>query len=118
MTTPPEISLMAYFGMGPVQQVAKKRVFGGPYLRFADFVNVAAYLYQSGALLGRAKLDQLIVLAKMFAEIGREGDLIGWIQELAKKRFEEYQSMFGQVPTSLMEFFMATETMSFACCIP
>lgn len=111
MTSPPGLTLMAFFGMGAVQQVAKTRLFGGPYLRFCDFVNVSAYLYQSGALLARAmnKLDKLTILAKMFSEPGRERDVINWLQDLAKNRLDEYVDTFGQQPTSLLNFVLATE---------
>ena len=76
MALAPEITLMGFFGMGPVQNLAKSRLFGGPYLHFADVVTISGYLFQSGALLGRAKLGQLNYLAKMFADPGREPDVI------------------------------------------
>jgi len=59
--------------------------------------------------MGRAKLNELMMLAKMFAEPGREGDLIDWMRALARKRFDEYVDTYGQPPTSLRFLVEGTE---------
>lgn len=105
----PELSLMGFIGMGPMRKVIRKRLLGAPYLHFADYVQVSGYLYQCGAILGRAKSDKLIILAGMLAQPGREADFIGYLKDLARKRLEDYVDAYGQQPTSLQLFVMATE---------
>ena len=100
---------MAYIGMGPVHQVAKKRLFGGPYLHFADFVTVSGYLYQAGALIGRARLDKLMVLARMIAHPGNEEEVIDRARAAALRRRDEYVDVYGEQPTSFPVFLLATE---------
>ncbi len=109
MVSRPEITLMGFFGMGPMQNVIRKRLFGGPYLRFADYITVSGYLYECGALLGRAKRDELMIVAKMIAQSGREGEAIEWWQDSARKRLSEYVDTYGEQPKSLQIFLMETE---------
>jgi hypothetical protein len=104
----PKITLMNYLGMVPMRQVVKTRLFGGPYIRFYDFLSVSLYLYESGAILGRAKRDKLMILAKMIIDpgkAGRESEFIELLQQQAKKRLEK----FGKEPTSFFMFFLSTE---------
>lgn len=105
----PELSLMGFLGLGLMQKVIRKRLFGAPYLHFADYVQVSGYLYQCGAILGRAKQDKLIILAGMLAQPGREADFIGYLKDLARKRLDDYVDTYGQQPTSLQLLVMTTE---------
>lgn len=118
MALAPEITLMGFFGMGPVQNLAKSRLFGGPYLHFADVVTISGYLFQSGALLGRAKLGQLNYLAKMFADPRREPDVIKLLQDSAKRRLDDYVDTYGEEPFNLMSFILASEYKKTGIIIP
>lgn len=102
-------SLMAFIGAGPVQGLIKKRLLRGSYLRFADFVSVSAYVYQAGALIARAKLDKLMILAQMVTRPGREQEMLDWAKDLAKTRFDQYVDVYGQEPWSLLFLCTATE---------
>ena len=118
MVRPPELTLVTYMGMAPVQKVVKTRLFGGPYLSFADLVIVSAYQYQTGAILARAKLDKLTTLAQMVSPPGRESEAIGWLQDLAKDRLDEYVGAFGGQPDSLLTFVFYTEYKRVGILIP
>lgn len=118
MTRPYDLTLMAFLGMGPVQQVLKKGVFGGPYLHFADLVNVSGFLYQSGALLARAKLDRLATLAELFAKPGSENDAINWAQTTAKARLNDYIDSFEEQPNSFTTMVYYTEYKKVGILIP
>ena len=105
----PEIFLTEYFFLDLVEQVVEKRVFGGPFLRFYNYLKVSMYLYQSGALLGLAKIDQMPILAQMYCVPGSQHESINRLQESAKKRLGEYERTFGEEPKSLDTFISATE---------
>lgn len=113
-----DITLMAYMGMGPVQGLVKTRVFGGPYLRFADFASVSGYLYQAGAIIARAKLDKLMLLAKMITLPGHEQEMLDWARDLAEKRFDEFLDVYGEEPRALPVLFLATEYRKAGILIP
>lgn len=105
----PNIFLAEYFKTNLVQQVVEKGFFGGPFLRFYNYLNVSMHLYQSGALLGRAKIDQMPILAQMYCVPGSEHNSINMVQGSARERLGEYQRTFGEEPISLDTFISATE---------
>jgi len=90
------------YEMGRIMQ---KGLFGGHYVRFMPFLDVGGWLYQTGAVLGRARSDRLEILAKMLCEPGREEGFREWLYDLARKRVAEY----GRQPDSFFHLFMTTE---------
>lgn len=98
-------TLMSYLGMEPMRKVVETRLFGGTYIRFSNFLLVASFLYESGAILGRAKRDNINELAKMVSVPGREEEFMNWLQEQAKKRLEK----IGEEPNSFYLFFVSGE---------
>lgn len=101
----PEQTLMGYLGVDIVRKATETRLFGGPYMRFINFLQVVAFLYETGAILGRAKRDKVNILEKMLGEPEREGELIKLWQEKAKERLEK----FGKEPDSFLDFIYSTE---------
>lgn len=78
----------------------------GSYIRFGRFLIVCSFLYEAGAILGRARRDKLMLLAKIIpVEEGREHGFINFLQRLARERLEK----FGKEPTSFINFVMSTE---------
>ena len=69
-------TLMFFLGMSVVNQVIKTRFFGGPYIRLYKFFEVLSHLYTAGAILGRARRDNITELAKMFSVPGREEEFM------------------------------------------
>ena len=99
------LSLMAYFGMVPVSQVIQKPFFGSPYIRFMPFLLVSQYLYEMGAIIGRARRNKLHTLVKMLAVPGKEQDFSSFLQEEAQKRLDSY----GKEPNTFFDLFITTE---------
>ena len=104
----PRRTLIAYFGIDPMRQVIETRPFGEPYIRFSNFLQVCSFLYETAALLGRAKRDKSMVLEKMVASPEKEGDFIRYLQQRAEKRLGK----FGAEPTSFYVFIASTELQS------
>lgn len=73
---------------------------------FGRFLTAGLWLYQTGAVLGRAHRDRLETLAKMFSDYpGREREASDWLRDLAAKRIDNY----SREPESFFDFFMTTE---------
>ena len=97
---------MVHLGRDVVPRLAEKGWFGRWYIRFGRFLTAGLWLYQTGAVLGRARPHRLETLAKMFSDRpGREREASNWLQDLAVKRIDKY----GREPESFFDFFMTTE---------
>lgn len=89
--------------------LAKKRLFGGDYIRLQDYVELLCFLYSSGAIIGRARRDKLTALEKMLASsvIGLRS--VKSLQEMAKKRLEIFKTEMGKEPDSFIKFIQIPE---------
>lgn len=97
-------TLMGFLGMGPVMRVTERRLFGEPYIRLGNFLLVCSFLYESGAILGRARSDKLTILAKIFpAAPGKEVIFINNLQNTARKHLKEYTKEFKKEPNSFLD---------------
>lgn len=105
MTTSGRPTLMFALGWEPVSRFVEKGLFGKPYVRFGRFIMAGLWVYQTGAILGRAKRECLPTLAKMFSEPGREEEVINFLQDLAAERIESY----AEDAHSFFDFFIRTE---------
>lgn len=83
----------------------QKGLFRGHYVWFLPFLVVGGWLYETGAILGRARRDRLEILAGMLCEPGREEGFCEWLYDLARKRIAEY----GGEPDSFFRFFTEIE---------
>jgi len=94
-------------GYKPVVALAKKRLFGGPYLTFNDYCAVLASVYESAAVVGRAKSDKLSIIEKIIAaqypQNGPEPIKDHQIRA-AKERLDEFKKGRGREPHSFLEF--------------
>lgn len=113
-------SLMGVLGYVPVNKVAKKRLLGGPYIPFSDFCTVLCFMYESGAILGRARRDKLSILVKMLEAPGTrkaltkallmlQGGTIEILRNEAKKRLDTFRSEVGKEPDTFFEFIQLRE---------
>jgi hypothetical protein len=103
-------TLIGFLGMAPVMKVTKTRLFGGPYILFGAFLLVCSFLYENGAILGRAKSDKLTILAKLFpADLGKEESFINELQNVAQERLNEYKREFEKEPSSFLDIFYLLE---------
>ena len=105
-----ERTLMGFLGMVSVMKATKTRLFGGPYIPFGAFLLVCSFLYENGAILGRARSDKLTILAKTFpADPGKEDSFINELQNVARERLNEYKKEFKKEPSSFIDLFYLLE---------
>lgn len=104
---PPLISNIASIVLA--RGLAKKRLFGGDYIRLQDFIELLCFLYSSGAIIGRARRDKLTALEKMLASsvIGLRS--VKSLQEMAKRRLEGFKAEMGKEPDSFIKFIQIQE---------
>lgn len=76
MSTP---SILGYLTHQIVSPVAKKGLFSGEYLLFADYLSIAQRLYETGAVLGFSYRDRLDSFAALLSEPGRQADLASFL---------------------------------------
>lgn len=99
-------TLMGYLAVEHTGQIVETSLFKGAYLRFGRLLMVCLSLYETGAILGRARRDKLSILARTFPVLkGHEDDFINLLQENARERLEK----FGKEPDSFFNFIMSTE---------
>ena len=122
-------SLMGFLSSVPVSQVLRKRLFGKPFMRFPDFCRVLWFMYESGAILGRARCNQLDILEKMLlssVEITGTGydcvyfpafrpkiQQVEFLRTLAKKRLDKFRNDCGKEPDTFLEFILFRELQEF-----
>ena len=91
-------TLIEFLSSVPVRREVKKPLFGGHYLRFDAFCHILCFVYEEGALLGRARRDKLSILEKMLIIPGIEFKPIENAQEMAKERLAQYLKEAGHEP--------------------
>jgi hypothetical protein len=97
-------TLFGVLGIVLVTKVTKTRLFGGPYIPFGALLLVCSFLYERGAILGRARSDKLMILAKLFpADPGKEESFINELQNVAQERLNEYKREFEKEPSSFLD---------------
>lgn len=101
-----QLTFVDYLGYEPVIAMAKKRLFGGPYLTFNAFCAVLASVYESSAVLGRARSNKLNVIEKIIgAQYPMHGpEPIKDLHKDVKERLEEFKKERGREPHSFLEF--------------
>ena len=83
-----------------VNQVIRKRLFGGAYIRFVDSFIVLYTLYMMGAVLGRARRNQFDVLVKMLTlPEANVSDYVQLLQKYAKNRLSKFVADVGKEPS-------------------
>jgi hypothetical protein len=103
-------TLMGFLGMVPVQKMMKKPLFGESYIPFGATLFVCSFLYENGAILGRARSDKLTILAKLFpADPGKEERFINEWQNVAQERLNEYKRGFEKEPSLFLDIYYLLE---------
>ena len=109
MASNPQMTLALFLVREIVPNAIKKGLFGGPHIPFADLINICGYLFQSGAIIGRARRSQSESLATMFSEPGRESDAIDGIKLISTRHLDEYRRVFGEEPTAFPTYVTGLE---------
>ena len=118
-------ALMVFLGSVPVAQVVKRRLFGKPFIRWSNFCEVLWFMYESGAILGRARHNKLDILEKMlvsWVSIIPTGsnyfyltrfkpgiEQIEFLRKIAKKRLDTFRNEVGKEPDTFFEFILFRE---------
>jgi hypothetical protein len=102
-------TLMVFLGIIPVAKVHKKRPFGKPYIRFYDFLYVLSFMYECGAILGRARRDRLSILVKMLVSPGRESEMMEFLRDEPQKRLDAFRDETGKEPDTFFHFILFKE---------
>lgn len=102
-----QLTFIDFLGYKPVMALAKKSLFGKPYLTFNAYCAVLASVYESAAVVGRAKSDKLSIIEKIIAaqysQYGPEPIKDHQIRA-AKERLDEFKKERGREPHSFLEF--------------
>lgn len=106
-----QLTFIDFLGYRPVMAMAKKRLFGGSYLTFNDYCGVLASVYESSAVVGRAKSDKLSIIEKILEAQYPRAVLVRYgpepmkdLQKEAKERLDEFKKDRGREPHSFLEF--------------
>jgi len=100
-----QITLGQYMSEETLGPLVKKKLFGGYEVPFGPCIfYVSTWLFQKGAILGRARFDRLNVLVKLFTAPGNEDDFCITLRETAKKRLAD----FAKEPDSFPSFWLET----------
>lgn len=105
-------NLMSFLAGIPLARgIAKKRLFGEPYIRIHDFCELLSFMYESGAILGRAMSNKLDILEKMLAVPwwAPEPMTMKLAQEMAKERCNAFRNEIGEEPDSFIKFIQLKE---------
>ncbi len=97
------LDLLEYFSLVPVKREIKKPFLGKPYLQLHAYYHILSFVYEDGALLGRAKRDKLDILEKMLVIPGLSKPMES-AQETAKGELEEFRKETGGEPYSFYDF--------------
>jgi hypothetical protein len=98
-------SLAFYLSGQLVLGLTERSLFGGRKMPFRHLLLAELYLFQKGALLGRARSDRLALLAKLVTTPGGETAFAVNADEFAAMRLSEY----GGQPTNFVDFIWKTE---------
>jgi len=69
----------------------KKRLFSEPYIPFQRYLGCYEIAFETGVVLGHMFRDRMPSFARLFSTPGREEELIGVMQELARDKLTKAQ---------------------------
>jgi hypothetical protein len=67
-------SLVQFLASQIINSIVKKGFFAGEYVLFCDYMPRAAFLYETGAVLGHAFRDRLTTFAQLFSAPGHRAE--------------------------------------------
>ena len=83
-------TLISSFSVPLVVQSLVDRDATPPKIQWLNALQIGAFAYETGALIGRALADKALLLERLLAEVEREGWLIQVAAQEAAKRKEAY----------------------------
>lgn len=102
--------LMDALSLSPVSDVTEERRFrGGCYIRLYNYCQVLSFLYESGAIIGRALSDKLGILEQMLVlPDWNVASMTDW-QQKAKERLDRFEEDVRNEPDTFMRFIFSWE---------
>ena len=92
----PNLTLLAACGWNLMDAALEKPLFGRQFVRYSKMLTLSGYMYESGAILGRALHTNIDSLETVLGAPENPGELIRVLQQGAKDTLEQYQ----EKPTS------------------
>jgi hypothetical protein len=86
-----KLSLVDEFARTILTPALKKRLFSEPYISFRRYLGCYQMAFETGVVLGHMFRDRMPSFARLFSMPGREEEVIGAIQELARGKLTEAQ---------------------------
>lgn len=119
---PDQEPLMDWMVLCPMRNVTETRFLGGEYIRLYNYFLVLSFLFESGAVLGRAMCGKLGILEQMLAiptvipkyvyspRFGHKSmqSLTEW-QHAAEERLCRFETDIGRRPNTFKEFIFERE---------
>ena len=99
-----QLTFIDFLGYKPVMSMAKRGFFGGPYLDLLSFWAVLASVYESGAVIGRAKRDKLSAIEEMIRTPSLGPKPIEYLQESVKEELDAFINDMKREPHSFIDF--------------
>lgn len=90
MNEAPRPTLSAFWTNGFMDKVIEKTWFGRKFIRFKNYFPVSIWLFTSGAVLGRSRLNQAETLFVIVAQPDRNKELLKYSIEKAEDRLSKY----------------------------
>jgi hypothetical protein len=83
-------TLISSLSVPLVVQALVDREASAPKIQWSNALQIGAFAYETGALIGRALADRAMILERLLAEVERDGWLIQIARDEAQKRREAY----------------------------
>ncbi len=84
------LTLMGTFALPLVRQTMGKVLFGKPKIAYTHVLQIEGFLYESGALVGRALVEKATVLEQVLGNPEFEGALIAFMIKKATERRDKF----------------------------
>ena len=101
--------LMVFLANTAVEKVVKTQPFGERYITFPDFLQVLSFIYECGAIIGRAKRDKLDILVKMLESPKAQSDAMKLLRNEPHKRLDAFRNEAGKEPDTFFDFILVKE---------
>lgn len=103
-----QLSLSVFLCRPFLNKITKESMFGRPYARAIDLLDIEEQLYSIGAALGHAMWNKLDILKKLLSVPNApkyEADrIMNLCKKDAKKNLEEFRNKYGQDPDTFGDF--------------
>ena len=86
--SPGKLTLFSHLGSPVLDQVSKMGPAGQSYLSLSGLLHICAYLYETGAILGRARQDRLLELVSMSFAAEEMQYCLAELRHLLRRRLE------------------------------